>query len=234
MHQAKPYGHLVRANGQRYSTQDLARSAGCSVDEAQSLLQELIDNGVPSVTADGVVYSRRMVREADLSQKRSEAGRKGGLAPKQGTKQRGKQNESKREANTQANSGYGYGNGALALSSSLGEEDGGTGEGEVAAPVTLRFDLTPAGLAQAWCFYCTRRRRGEKADVAQDLTPSFSELLRSHADHVTEEAILREIERPQRDKDEHFWQFKQRILGGKSGKPKRKSYRCNDEQQPAA
>jgi len=54
-----------------------------SESDSKSVLNELIEVGAFNVTFNGeeiTIISRRMLREAEISQKRSEAGKKGGLA----------------------------------------------------------------------------------------------------------------------------------------------------------
>ena len=48
----------------------LARMVGCSEQEVNALLTELEEVGVFSRTADGVIYSRRMVNDEKLRQVR--------------------------------------------------------------------------------------------------------------------------------------------------------------------
>src|SRR5262249_14609417 len=43
-----------------------ARRCGCSIDEFHRLLAELQAAGVPSCAPDGTLYSRRMVRDAEI------------------------------------------------------------------------------------------------------------------------------------------------------------------------
>ena len=68
MHEAKPYGHLVQ-NGKPVGGDTLARMAGVPVEEARSLLRELTEAGVLSVTRKGVVFSRRMTKDHARAQK---------------------------------------------------------------------------------------------------------------------------------------------------------------------
>lgn len=78
-------------------SKELAKFVGEFKDKVEELLQELEYYRVFSRDADGMIYNRRMVREADLSRKRSEAGRRGGLS-KQTTSKGEAKVESKREA----------------------------------------------------------------------------------------------------------------------------------------
>ena len=81
MHKNDRRGYL-QINGKPATPQQLARMTGCSVEEVSRLLAELVDAGVPSVTEDGILYSRKMVRDESKRQKCSEAGRRGGGSPR--------------------------------------------------------------------------------------------------------------------------------------------------------
>jgi DNA-binding Lrp family transcriptional regulator len=70
-HEATPYGHVL-VNGNAPELAALARMVGVSESEMQSLVDELDRNGVFSRTRAGVIYSRRMVKDA----KKSAEGRK--------------------------------------------------------------------------------------------------------------------------------------------------------------
>lgn len=70
-HEASPYGHVL-VNGNAPDIAALARMVGVSESEMQSLVDELDRNGVFSRTRGGIIYSRRMVRDA----KKSATGRK--------------------------------------------------------------------------------------------------------------------------------------------------------------
>lgn len=62
MHDAEPYGHLVIA-GEPVEPAELAKLVGESAKDVQGLLAELQKRNVFSVTEDGVIYSRRMIRD---------------------------------------------------------------------------------------------------------------------------------------------------------------------------
>ncbi|GLQ57282.1 hypothetical protein [Devosia nitrariae] len=62
MHEAKPYGHLL-LNGRTIDDDALARMTGVPAEGVSALMAELTQAGVLSVTAKGVVYSRRMIRD---------------------------------------------------------------------------------------------------------------------------------------------------------------------------
>jgi hypothetical protein len=62
-HNSQRYGYL-EADGRAIPDEQLARRCGCaSVEEYRNLLAELFSAGVPSRTPEGVIYSRRMVRD---------------------------------------------------------------------------------------------------------------------------------------------------------------------------
>lgn len=94
MHDAEPYGCLAATlkGGDKgtlnptlnptlkaWDNPTLARRAGAaSVLEYETLLAELLSAGVPGVTNDGIIYSRRMVRDEHKRLACSEAGLRGG------------------------------------------------------------------------------------------------------------------------------------------------------------
>jgi hypothetical protein len=71
MHEAEPYGHLL-IDGKQPAAADIAALVGRPLAEIRKALAELDERGVYSLTDDDVIFSRRMVRDAD----RSEEGRK--------------------------------------------------------------------------------------------------------------------------------------------------------------
>ncbi len=75
-HEREPYGHLT-VNGKPMTPAQIGRHTGLTQREAEKLLQELADAGVSSVTDEGVIYSRRMVRDEDLRNRRAEGGKAG-------------------------------------------------------------------------------------------------------------------------------------------------------------
>ena len=79
MFDASRRGYLL-ANGKQMSSTMLAARVGVSDVEVTALIAELEDAGVFSRLKDGTIYNRRMVRDADISAKRSEAGKVGGHA----------------------------------------------------------------------------------------------------------------------------------------------------------
>lgn len=70
MHEGTPVGHLT-LGGKAATIRQMAANAYCTEKEAKKYLAELEESGVFSRTDDGTIYSRRMVKDAALS----EAGR---------------------------------------------------------------------------------------------------------------------------------------------------------------
>ena len=62
MHKATPYGHLL-IDGQTPDEKTLAREFATTAGEVRRCLSELGKHGVYSTTPEGVIFSRRMVRD---------------------------------------------------------------------------------------------------------------------------------------------------------------------------
>ena len=77
MHEAETYGHLL-VNGRAPPTARLARMLGGTIKEVTQLLDELEEQRVFSRTDDGIIYSRRMVRDHAKAARDKENGRAGG------------------------------------------------------------------------------------------------------------------------------------------------------------
>jgi hypothetical protein len=78
MHKATPYGYLL-INGKAPADAELTRLVrATSTGEVRRLREELLERGVLSRTADGILYSRRMVRKARQSAIGRETGKRGG------------------------------------------------------------------------------------------------------------------------------------------------------------
>jgi len=85
-----------------------------------------------------------------------------------------------------------------------------TPEQEQERPESLsHFSITAPGLSTEWCHFCSRKKNRVCADAAEDLTPQFAEWLRRGA---SGEKLLAEIRRKDRDRSEHLWQFKKRMV----------------------
>jgi hypothetical protein len=88
-HECEPYGHLT-VNGKGMTSAQLGRQVGLSGKEADALLVELMEAGVARRTADGTIYSKRMVADEDLRNRRATGGQAGaehgGKGAKDGSK----------------------------------------------------------------------------------------------------------------------------------------------------
>lgn len=71
-HDSERYGYLS-INGVAMPRDFIARKVGCSLDEFDTLLIELDRAGVPGRTPEGIIFSRRMVRDA---KERQQAGQR--------------------------------------------------------------------------------------------------------------------------------------------------------------
>lgn len=77
MHDAEPYGHLL-VNGKAPTTKQLAAILGDSEKELKNLLVELESAGVFSKDKDGVITSRRMIRDEEKARQDANNGKRGG------------------------------------------------------------------------------------------------------------------------------------------------------------
>jgi len=63
MHDSERHGYLA-VNDSPIPPESIARRCGCTPEQYESLLAELERARVPSRTSNGVIYSRRMVRDS--------------------------------------------------------------------------------------------------------------------------------------------------------------------------
>jgi hypothetical protein len=75
-HECEPYGHLT-VNGRPMTPAQIGRHTGLTERECSRLVAELEDSGVLSRTDEGAIFSRRMVRDEDIRQRRAEGGKAG-------------------------------------------------------------------------------------------------------------------------------------------------------------
>lgn len=76
--EGEPYGHLRIGGAAITDPEEVAAAVGRPVREVKPALAELIARGVPSVADDGCLYSRRMVRDEEVRQRRAAGGFLGG------------------------------------------------------------------------------------------------------------------------------------------------------------
>jgi len=77
MHEGSPYGYL-KVNHKVILPPNLARMCGLTLEETEGCLAELAEAGVFETDADGVIFSRRMIRDEELRNKRAACGHLGG------------------------------------------------------------------------------------------------------------------------------------------------------------
>lgn len=75
-HECEPYGHLT-INGKAMTAAQIAGQVGLTPAQTSKLIAELKDNGVARVTREGVIYSKRMVDDEDLRNRRAAGGKEG-------------------------------------------------------------------------------------------------------------------------------------------------------------
>ena len=71
-------GVMVKPTGEIYTHEEILRLLGKESSVGENWLDMLIENGLCGVRDDGAVFSRRMVRDEAIREKRREAGKKGG------------------------------------------------------------------------------------------------------------------------------------------------------------
>ena len=77
MHEGNPYGHLKVGN-KVILPSNLASMVGATLLEVEGWLSELHQAGVYEIADTGEIYSKRMVRDETLRNKRAEGGKLGG------------------------------------------------------------------------------------------------------------------------------------------------------------
>jgi len=86
MHEAEPYGHLIFA-GRPMAPGVLARMIAMEAGDVEAALVELEAMGVLSRTSEGIIYSRRMVRDEEKHRRASTFGKRGARAKAQRDKE---------------------------------------------------------------------------------------------------------------------------------------------------
>jgi hypothetical protein len=77
MSEATPRGYLI-LNGKPITNEQLARVVGSSKDDVSVLVKEIIESGAASVTDQGCLYSRRIIRDEQRRSEQIKNGQKGG------------------------------------------------------------------------------------------------------------------------------------------------------------
>lgn len=81
MHESDQRGRLL-LNGKPMPEEALARTLGLDKQKLSKIVSTLLEYGVASQDSDGVIFSKRMVKDEDIRQKRAVAGKKGGKRSK--------------------------------------------------------------------------------------------------------------------------------------------------------
>lgn len=81
MMQADPYGYLA-VNGRAMTDEEAARLVGLPLDEYRAVLSSLEEVGVSSRAKNGLLFSRRLVRDHQAFENGRKYGRKGGGNPR--------------------------------------------------------------------------------------------------------------------------------------------------------
>jgi hypothetical protein len=103
MHQGTPYGHL-KVGDKVIHAENLARMVGESVDQVKGWIEELSEAKVFDLTDDGVICSRRMIRDEEVRNARAEGGKKGGNPALMGSKDDRKVNQEDKQNPTPSSS----------------------------------------------------------------------------------------------------------------------------------
>ena len=77
MHEGTPYGHL-KVGDKVILPENLARMVGETIDVVEGWLSELKQAGVYDLTDEGVICSRRMIRDESIRNSRASGGKLGG------------------------------------------------------------------------------------------------------------------------------------------------------------
>lgn len=85
MHEGTPYGHL-KVGDKVIHPVNLASMVGAPIDTVEGWLEELRTAHVYDIGDDGAIYSRRMIRDEEVRQKRAAGGHKGGNPALKGKK----------------------------------------------------------------------------------------------------------------------------------------------------
>lgn len=160
MHEAEPYGHL-RLNGHDVGIEALGRMVGIPAKELQRYLSELEAAGVFSRTEAGTIFSRRMVRDEVLREKRAAGGH---LSLQNPAVPR------RKEAGVDA--------GKDTLSPSLEESSGGSPSSSSSFSSSKKKDIRAdvlnghrANFDRFWSIYPKKRGKGEAEKVWAKLHP---------------------------------------------------------------
>lgn len=95
-HDCEPYGFLM-VNGRPLTAAKIAGQVGLTESQCRKLVDELISNGVARINAEGVIYSKRMVDDEELRNRRAEGGKAGSEFGQRGAEHGSKGGRPKKE-----------------------------------------------------------------------------------------------------------------------------------------
>jgi len=192
MHKNTRRGFLGQANGQPMTAEQLSRLTGCSPAEVAHLSQELLTAGVASANEQGMVFSRRMVRDEEIRQVRQSAGKKGAEATNRLPRQKSGKPPGKPLE---------YGSGS---------------ELKTDNDSVLNSAETPEQLGALWCFFAQSARALGSDERDGNAAMYFAEL---HRNGLAIEAMRLEIVSDKRKRTEKLWDFEKRMSPKPNGKP---------------
>ena len=108
---------------------------------------------------------------------------------------------------------------------------GGLGEGETFSPPPAVRPPTAQDLAAEWCFRLTHHVNGYPRDKLPDAALFFAEMVRLGQ---SSEAIMEEIQRAERDRNETLWQLQGRLRGVATAATAAGVDRCQSRPPPVA
>ena len=201
MFECDPKGYLAVSPGKPVTGEDLSQMLGGSPAEVSQLLQEIEDSGAFSRTDEGVIYSRRMVRdEQDRAKAKKRMARIRGKDPPIASERErapdvrpefalcSEEEEEEEEQSTSSSDKEGGCRG--------GEK---TAHGPGAEPID---ELSPEWIAREFCFLYAGTSQRER-DVSL-VSPVFRDLI---ARGVSARELLETVKAKDRRKSEFLWQF---------------------------
>jgi hypothetical protein len=184
MHEGEPYGHLT-VFGRPIEPQALARLVGESLASVKKWLKELSENDVYSTNDAGVIFSRRMVRDEDLRERRAAGGPAGAEHGKKGAQHGSKGGRPKREETPHANDERGETKPPLkpppsssSSSSSVSKHSTSAGLArEPALPADLQAVMDESGITGPPDFRVLKGWYDLGADLQQDILPTIRKVM---------------------------------------------------------
>ena len=202
---------VLASQGVPWTRREIADAIGGDIATILGHIEELLRKGVARLDESGAIYSKRMVADEHKAQLCSNAGKSGGGNPTF-------KGQSKGDDKGESQSGL---NSSLTSDSDISEKFAGEEEDKKNPPAP--GDITAGYLARVWCFCLTRKFGiGKPADREEDMAKSFAEMIRQHHDPAT---LLAEIERPDRDRNEYFSEFRKRMNDQKGKTNERTQHR---------